>query len=235
MQEDNLVVLNIQHPDRALFKRSEDMLEYVRNWEIITADQAVAAGGDLRALKALAAEVKETRLAITRPLNDALKEVNALFKPAQDWLRQAEGLLKGKILEFQNEQERVARELQEEADAKARKERERLERKARLAEVVRRPEKAEELREEAKTKVAPAVRSAAPKIAGIARRETWKAKVVDPLALAEHIVEKRPDLLLVLFRIDQSSLNRLARELKDKLDLPGVEVKKEAIIAARQS
>ena len=232
MPENDLVVkLNIKRPDEALFKSSEDMLKHVSLWDIKTSENAVAAGEDLKRVKGLAKQVNEKRLAITRPLNDALKEVNALFKPAQDWLKQAESLLKGKILAFQAEQDRIARELQAKADADARKERESLERKARLAELVRKPEKAEEIREEAETKVAPVVTSAAPKISGVVRRETWKAEVTDKQALVRHIIERQP-ALLVLIKIDQSLLNARAREMKDKFDLPGAKAVKEASIAA---
>ena len=128
--------------------------------------------------------------------------------------------------------ERIARELQAEADAEARKERQKLERKAQLASVLGRSEKAEELREEAVTQTAPIVTSAAPKIAGLARRETWKAEVVNLAVLVEHIAKSGP-VLLPLISINQSELNRLARELKEDLNLPGVKVLKEASIVAR--
>ncbi len=227
----DLVVLNIKHPDEALFTKSEEMLEYVRGWEIITADQLVAAGGDLQAIKILAKEVNGKRLAITKPLNDALKEVNALFKPAKEWLSQAETILKGKILAFQNEQERLARELQAKADADARKEREKLERRAAKAEAKGKEDKAEELRDQAETQIAPKVTSAAPKLSGISRRETWKAEVTDKEAFLRFVVNQRPDLLPIV-KIDSSALNGMARSLKGELDLPGVKVSKEASLAA---
>ena len=229
----DLVVLTIKHPDEALFSDSEALLEIARLREITTPEMAIAAGEELKDIKRLAKQVNEKRLAITRPLNDALKEVNALFKPAKEWLSQAERLLKGKILEFQNEQERIARELQAKADAEARKEREKLERRAAKAEAKGKEDKAEELREQAETQIAPVVTSAAPKLAGISRRETWKTEITDKGALLQHIIEKRPDLL-PLVKIDQSALNGMARSLKGELDLPGVEVSKEASIAARR-
>ncbi len=230
--ETDLLVLNVKRPDETLFHDSEAALEIARDRKVTTPEMAIATAEDLKAVKTLAKQLNEKRLAITRPLNDALKEVNALFKPAKEWLKEAEGLLKNKLLDFQNEQERIAREAQAEADAEARKERERLERKAKLASAVGMSEKAEELREKAETQIAPAITSAAPKIAGVTRRETWKAEVTDKAALLKHIVEVRPDLL-ALVKIDQSALNAQARSLKDELNLPGVKVVKEASIAAR--
>lgn len=231
-EQTDLVALVIKRPDEAMFKRSKDILELARGWEIKTPEAAVLAGADLKAVKRLAKQVNEKRLAITRPINEGLKEVNAFFKPAKDLLADAEQLLKAKILAFQTDQDRIARELQAKADADAREERERLERMAAMAETLDRPEEAEELREEAEIQTAPIFKSAAPKIAGLARRETWKAEVTDKQELLKHIVVERPDLM-TLVNIDQSGLNALARLHKDELNLPGVKVVKEASLAAR--
>lgn len=227
----NLVVLKVKRPDDTLFKSSEDLLEIARGREITTPEMAIAVGEDLKGIKTLAKQLEAKRTAITQPLNQALREVNALFKPAKDWLKQAEVVLKAKLLEYQTEQERIARERQAKADATARKEREKLERRAAKAEAKGKTEKAEVLREVAEAQAAPVIESAAPKLAGIARRVTWKAQVTDELALVKHIVEERRDLMR-LVKIDQSALNAEARHLKDELNLPGVEVVEETSIAA---
>ena len=231
-EETDLVVLNIKRPDEAIFKRSKDILELARGWEIATPEGAVLAGEDLKAVKRLAKQVNEKRLAITRPINEGLKEVNAFLRPAKDLLADAEQLLKAKILKFQTDQDRIARELQAELDAEAREERERLERMAAMAETLDRPEKAEELREEAEIQTAPIIQSAAPKIAGVSVRKTWKAEITDKGALLRHIVEERPDLLGIV-SISQSALNDLARLHKEELNFPGVKASEEASIAAR--
>ena len=228
----DLVVLKVKRPDDALFNRSQYMLKEARSWEITTPETAVAAAGDLKLIKGLSKELEAKRTAITGPINQALREVNALFKPAKEWLAQAERLLKDKLLTYSAEQDRIARERQAEADALARKEREKLERRAAKAEEKGKAEKAEVLRDVAETTAAPVIESAAPKLDGIATRETWKAVVTDELALIRHIAIERNDLLPLL-EIDQSGLNAWARRLKDELDLPGVEVRKETSIAAR--
>ncbi len=228
----DIVVLKVKRPDEALFKQSNYMLDLAEDYKITTAKLAVSAGDDLKAVKALAKQLEEKRTAITQPLNQALREINALFKPAKDWLKQAEHLLKDKLLAYQAEQDRVARELQAKAEALARKEREKLERRAAKAEAKGKAEKAEVLRQVAETKTAPVIESAAPKVAGIIRRDVWKAEITDKEALLIHIVRERPDLL-PLVKIDQSALNAQARRLKDKLNLPGVKTVKEASIAAR--
>lgn len=230
--ESNLVALTVPRPDEALFKRSEQLLVYATARQIVSSEAAIAVGEDLKSIKSLAREIEDKRTSITGPINQALKEVNAFFKPAQEWLTQAERTLKGKLLEFQAEQDRIARELQVRADEQARKEREKLEAQASKAESKGKGERAEELREQAQSKLAPIVSSAAPKISGISTRETWKAEVTDKMAFVKHIIEARPDLIALVL-IDQSALNAQARSLKDALNLPGVKAVKETILAAR--
>ncbi len=227
----DIVTLTVKRPDEALFKQSTYLLDLAEDYEISTPELAVAAADDLKAVKALAKQLEQKRTAITGPINQALREVNALFKPAKEWLSQAEQLLKGKLLAYQNEQDRIARELQAEADALAKKEQEKLDRRAAKAEAKGKAEKAEALRRVAETTTAPVIESAAPKLSGIATRETWKAEVTDKALLLKHIVNERPDLL-PLVEINQSALNAQARSLKNELDLPGVEVKKETSLAA---
>jgi len=226
-----LVSLTIKRPDERLFSRSKASLAAAKEFKIRTPEDAEDAGAVLREIKGLAKDFEEKRTSITKPINQALREVNALFKPAKAWLVEAEGLLKSRLLEYQNEQERIARELQAKADAEARKEREKLERKAKLAGAVGMSDKAKELREEAEIKIAPIFKSAAAKIAGVVRRETWKAEITNELILVRHIANERNDLLY-LIKIDQSALNAWARKLKDELDLPGVKAVKESSIAA---
>lgn len=228
----NDLVLKVKRPDEALFKRSKASLSAAQEFEIHTPEDAEDAGAILREVKGLGKELEEKRTSITKPINQALREINALFKPAKAWLADAEQHLKSKMLQFQNEQARIARELQAEADALARKERAKLERRAAKAEAKGKTKKAEALSQVAETTTAPVVKSAAPKVAGIARRETWKAEVMDMEALLVHIIRERPDLL-PLVKIDQSALNALARKLEGELHLPGVQAVKEASIAAR--
>lgn len=232
--ETELIALSIKRPDETLFRDSEALLAAAREFKIATPEAALAAGEDLKRIKTLTKQVEEKRTTITGPINKALKEVNALFKPAQEWLGQAEKLLKSKLLEFQSEQARIAREAQAKADEEARKQREKLEQQMAKAEAKGKAEKAEELREQIQTQVTPIIPSAAPKISGIATREIWKAEVTDKMAFLKHVVEVRPDLAALVL-IDQSGLNAQARSLKEALDLPGVKAIKEQVITARTS
>ncbi len=231
-KESNLIELTVARPDEALFNQSKNLMKLAESYKITSPEMAINAGDDLKAVKALAKQIEDKRTSITKPLNQALREVNALFKPAKNWLKKAEGSIKGKMLEFQREQDRIARELQAKVDEEARKERIRLEKKAADAELVKEPERAEVLREQAEIHEAPVIVSTAPKLEGIATRKTWKAEVTDKLLFVQHVAEKRNDLL-GLINIDQSALNAQARSLKDALDIPGIEAVIEEKIVAR--
>jgi DNA polymerase III gamma/tau subunit len=85
-----------------------------------------AAGDDLRSIKALQKNVEAQRTTITAPLNQVLRAVNDLFRPATQYLEQAEVKLKGAMLTYTTEQQRRAEEARRRAEELARQERERL-------------------------------------------------------------------------------------------------------------
>ena len=231
-KKNEIVSITIPRPDGALFSRSKASLSAAKGFEISTPEDAEDAGAILREIKGTARELEEKRTSITKPINQALREINALFKPAKAWLADAEQHIKGKLLAYQNEQARIARELQAEADALAAKEQAKLDRRAAKAEAKGKAEKAEALRKVAETTIAPVIETAAPKLSGIATREIWKAEITDQPALVKHIAIDQNELLY-LIKIDQSALNALARRLKSDLDLPGVKAVSETSLAAR--
>jgi hypothetical protein len=76
---------------------------------IVDSDSMLAiAGEDLKAVKSLQQLVEDRRTAITRPLNQALKQVNDLFRPPKEYLMQAERRLKEAILLHTARQEEMA-------------------------------------------------------------------------------------------------------------------------------
>lgn len=84
------------------------------------------AGEDLRKIKGLQKSVEEKRTGITGPLNQAVKAINALFKAPADYLDQAERTIKGAMITYTSEQERIATEQRRVAEAAAAAERARL-------------------------------------------------------------------------------------------------------------
>lgn len=89
-------------------------------------DMMDAAADDLRAVKGLQKNVEAQRTTITAPLNQVLRAVNDLFRPAGEFLAQAEAKLKGAMLTYTTEQQRLAEEARRKAEAEAAAERARL-------------------------------------------------------------------------------------------------------------
>lgn len=62
----------------------------------------------LKRIKTLSEEIESRRTSITKPLNASLRAANALFKPLSSPLKTAKDIIKGKIVDFQDEQEEKA-------------------------------------------------------------------------------------------------------------------------------
>ncbi len=255
--ESNLITLTVEQPDEALFKQSSNLLVMAEGYIITTPEQALNAGEDLKEIKALKRQLEKKRTAITGPINKALREVNALFRPAKKWLDDAESFMKTKLLTYQREQDAIAQEAQRKADEKARKERERIEAKAAVARAEeeaaraaaakaktdeakaaanalaeKQAKKVAKLEEKAEVVQAPVISTSAPEIEGVHTRSTWKATVTSTLAFIKYVVEEDNDLIGWI-NVDRAMINAWARETKGESILPGVEVREEKIIAAR--
>ncbi len=102
-----------------------------QDYLIDSPDMAALAGDDLKQIKGLQKDVEARRVAVTGPLNAALKSVNDLFRPPKEFLEQAEAALKRSILTYTAEQERLAHEARRLAEEQARIQRAQIEAEAR--------------------------------------------------------------------------------------------------------
>lgn len=165
----------------------------------------------------------ERRL-IVDPLNQVVKHVNGRFKTITDPLDAAERIVKGKILDFQREQQRKAREAAE-------AEQKRLE-EERLAEAARLEAEGDKVSAEVafdrleKTTVKP-VEYVAPSGGMTGAKSTitkkWKARVTDIAALAgarPECVSANDMVIMTLFRAGVK-------------DIPGVEFYQEESVSIR--
>lgn len=87
-----------------------DAVNVITNLTVETAEDITFASGALRQLVTFKKELKAKKEAITKPMNKALREVRALFKPAEEGIAKCENQLKTKIAAAQQRQaeERVA-------------------------------------------------------------------------------------------------------------------------------
>lgn len=140
----------------------------VRNPE--EADLAAAA---LRQIKQREKAAKAERVALVKPLNDHVKDINQKFKDAAAPYKEAERIIKGKVGKYQAEQDQIRQEEEARLEAE-RQERERLAREAR---------ERQEAEERAK-------REQAEKEAREAAEEARKAKDEEDREVAEQLAEE---------------------------------------------
>lgn len=211
------------------------------------------AADDLKNVKARIKELETQRKTITVPLDEAKAKVMDLFRPVITRLGEAEAALKSAMLTYQREEEKKALQERARQEAAAAAERTRLQAEAnaraeearRLAEVAEADESdigaavaaaeaqaaADVLDVTASSVAAPTIKSAAPKVSGIAKKTNWSAECVDLVALAQFVVTNpgMVDLLLP----NQKALNSMAVAMKDKLAIPGVRPVATETIASR--
>lgn len=122
-------------PDMAVMTRSaSSALRMAQTFVITSEDDYQLAGEELQTVKAKIKGMEATRVGITGPMNKALSAINDLFRGPMETLKSAETGLKGSMLAYYTEQERIATEVRRVAEAAAAAERQRLAEEARKIE-----------------------------------------------------------------------------------------------------
>lgn len=253
-------VASLTLPDSAaLTGRTQQALTFIQSFEIDSQETYSLAADELRAIKTRAAAIEEQRTGITGPINKALKAINDLFRGPADLLSQAERTLKGKMLAWDQEQERIAAEKRRIAEVAAAAERKRLadEAAARQREAEAQAAAAaaataagdaqaaqlaqaaaERAQAEAQTAaatsqmvVAPVVAIEKPKASGISTSKKIDYEVVDLHALVKHVAA-HPELIALL-RADDVKLRAYVKGLGLAAALPGVRVFEDRVMSAR--
>lgn len=145
-------------------------------------------------------------------------------------LTEAERIIKDNLSQYDREQERLQREAQRQADelARQREEDERLERAAAMeregnsvgdTQLV--AEAQALISEPAPMVVAAPVAKATPKVAGISYRDVYKFRVTNPNLVPRQYLS-----------VNEAAIRSVVNGLKDKANIPGVEVYVERVVAA---
>lgn len=247
---------SIHAPDAAqLNARAQAALSMVESMEIDSQDTYELAAEELQAIKTKAKQLEDQRTAITGPINQALRGINALFKDPATFLEKAEGIIKRKMLTYSTEQERIAAAERARQEAAIKAEQDRLAREAAEREKAAAKEAAKLMAEgdeiaaaevqaqaaiEAASLSATAevmtVTTVAPpvaKVSGISTRATFKAEVTDKAALIAHIAAN-PQFANLL-DVNTSALNQMAKAMRESLSMPGVRVYEEKTLTSRRS
>lgn len=169
----------------ALTGQAQRALANAADFTIDSDEMMEAAGDDLKGIKKLQKQVEEQRTSITGPLNAVVKTINDMFRAPTSYLADAEAKLKGAMLSYTTEQERIAAEARRIADEAARVERDRLAKEQREQEQQARAAAAaaEKAEREAQAAAAAGDHEAARKAGEVARQQ---AEVAEEAAANAH-------------------------------------------------
>ncbi len=204
---------------------------YAKSVSITNNEQYEEAAGYLKEIKSRVKAVKEYWAEPKARAKAAHQSVVDREKAMLEPLNSAEGIIKRTMVVFQN----AVAEAQRRAEAEARK-RQQEEAERMMQEAIKAEEQGNEAEahiamamaemvEDMKTPIPNAIEK--PKAAGISTRKVWKARVVDASLVPVNVngVEIRP--------ISLPALDKLAGMTRGSVQIPGVEVYEETIIAAR--
>jgi hypothetical protein len=149
--------------------------QFAKDYQVTTPAQYESGAADLARVKGMQHKLEETRTGITGPMNAALKKVNDFFRGPAEKLAAIERTIKGKLASYHEEQERIRREEQRQADERAAAERRKAE--AAAAEARRKADaEAAELRRQAEAAAAAGRAAEAAKLAQRAEAKVEKAE-----------------------------------------------------------
>lgn len=207
-------------------------------------EENTLAADDLKRIKAKAKELDEQRKALTKPLDDQKKEVMEFYRPATEFLTEAEKILKGAMAKYNAEQERIAAVERAREAARVAEEQQRLRREAvELAAKAQEAAKAGDTdaaflaQVEAEEKLAVAeIVTAAPvaeqtKQSGISYRSTWSAEVTNIVELCQ-FVAANPNMAH-LVEANLTELRKMAVAMRENLNIPGVKAVENKTVAVR--
>lgn len=215
----------------ALEVRVDPLVVRAKDFQIADQDGYEKAADFLRDCKTMQKDIRETMDPAVKKAHEAHKAVTGIRSKLLDPIDQAEKVVKQKMGNWVDAQERAARIERQRIEAEARKlaEEQQL-REAEELEARGMPEAAEEAI--SAPIILPAIKEAPKPIAeGTSSRKRYSAKVVSLDALVKAAAEGRIPAGLVI--ANQSVLDSMARSLGESFSIPGVELQAETIIAAK--
>lgn len=209
-------LIEVSEVDKAIVKkRVSQFLTEAQAIEIIDDDDYQYAAELLMQEKTIYKYVEKTYAETKKSLNEAKTNLMKLIRTDTDPLDKAEGIIKKKMGDWHAEQVKHNAEVQRKIQAKYKKEEE----ERRLNEAVETGD--ESILEEPIIIATPQVQ-VAPKVKGISYTDDWQCRVVEP--------EKVPHDYWI---IDVKKIEGVVRATKGTLQIPGVKIWKDRIIAAR--
>lgn len=217
-------------PGREVATEAVSWPDRARALAVTTPETYSLAAEMLLGIKALRRKIADTFDPHIKRAYDVHRGLTREKADAEAPLTETERIVKDKLASYDQEQERQQRERQRQADALARQheEDERLERAAAMelagkahgdTELVAEAEAL--IAEPAPMVVAAPVAKATPKVAGISYRDAWKFRIVNEAVIPRQYLS-----------VNESAIRSVVNGLKDKANIPGVEVYSERVVAA---
>lgn len=253
--------VNIPLEAQAEAQQAGAILAEAQTYTITSVGQYEGAAGELKKIKAKAHEIEARRKAITEPMDRAKKEVMDFFRAPLQNLQDAEQAIKGQMIAFDREQqriraeaERVAREeaekIRRQAEAEAarmeqaaREKREKEEAKAREMEAQGRQAEADAKREAAertealRIQQADAKRAAAEQIpaAPVVHIEQPKVAGISSSTVWRFEIINPGLIPREYLTPDEKAIGGVVRSLKGRASIPGVRIFEETVMSARRA
>lgn len=201
--------MNLESPEvTQLVTLAQDTKAMAEAYVIDSNDMYEMAGNELKEIKARAKRVEDQRKIMTQPLDTTKKAIMDFFRAPLEMLTNAENTLKRGMLTYKQEIDR--KEAAERARIIAEAERQAAEAKAKNPDKPAPP-----------VILPPSTVKPVAKVSGISTRKVWKAEIQD-----EALV---PDEYWV---IDTQKIDAVARSTKGGLQIPGVRIYEEEVMAA---
>ncbi len=242
-------IVKVQRPDgEALLTTSNTMLASAQALVIDSDEMYEVAAEELGSVKRKLTELQEREKSLVTPLLTVVDGIRELFRRPKQLLEDGEKAIKGAMTKYVNDKEAAAKKARDEAEAQARQKRQEAEEEARKEqqraqeleaagqadEAIQAAQRAAAARLVSEVASAPAVSVvAAPKVAGISTRKTWKCALPesqdDKLKALRFIVENPQYLNLVEF--SQKTANQLATAQRSGFNVPGLRAYEDTVIA----
>lgn len=197
-------------PENAVSKYTAEIqaLNWILPEKISSTEDAADVAQIMNEAGRILAEIEKARKTITRPIDEAKKNVMTIFNNLTHKPELVEAEAKTLLRDWQKECKKRDDEATAAANAEAERERQRL---LKRADNVKTPEKALSLRRQAELITAPVIVSE--KIDGVQFAENWTYRVIDEAMIPrEYLI------------IDTKKINAIVKATKGSLIIPGLEI-----------
>lgn len=222
--------------DQAIIDEAKQVLQVAEAYEIDSLVMYESAADELKSIKLKQKDLEAARKKITKPLDDAKKAVQKMFRKPSQFLIDAENVIKRAMLGYMTEQRKIREEAERKAREAAADEHKRLEEEAacyaeeakkavksgNMEEAARFQLEAEQVKAISEVITAPVINIQQHKVEGISTRVTYKARVIDFRAVLQGVLDEKIPQAVV--SINESAINAQAMALKESMKYPGIEI-----------